>query len=168
MKTKKLWKADEPLRPNLQRRLPQMAADWFAHGREGLADTATYEQMHAFRLASKRFRYTLEIVEPAYGPGLPRIIETLKCIQTMLGDMNDLVVTREMLSGIDGTEAIRERLDRKSVALAARLRRLWRTQFEKAGLELRWSRYLGRYACRTKRLSTPLHQEQQTTSDNQQ
>ena len=155
MKIKKLWKADEPLRANLHRRLPEMTADWFAHGREGLADTATYEQMHAFRLATKRFRYTLEIVEPAYGPGLPKIIESLRCIQTMLGDMNDLVVTRAMLIGIEETEAIRDRLERKSVTLAARLRKLWRVQFERAGLELRWSRYLGRYACRSAARAAP-------------
>ena len=66
----KLWKRKQTLRDNLQQRLPALAVDYFEAGRAGLAEGTAWSDMHQFRLATKRFRYTLEIFESAYGPGL--------------------------------------------------------------------------------------------------
>ena len=51
--------------------------------------------MHKFRLRTKRFRYTLEMFKDLYGPGMLKRIESLKQVQTYLGDINDCIVTSE-------------------------------------------------------------------------
>jgi CHAD domain-containing protein len=157
----KQWKRKGSLRDNLQRRLPALAAEYFAAGREGLAEGTSWDQMHRFRLATKRFRYTLEIFRPAYGPGLEARIEALKSIQTHLGDINDCVVTSAMLADVPGAETTRDRLGAKANKRTAALRKYWLANFDAPGQYERWIRYLGVYACRpkplprTRRLTAP-------------
>jgi CHAD domain-containing protein len=148
----KQWKRKQNLRDNVQRRLPVLAAEYFAAGRAGLAEGTTWDQMHQFRLATKRFRYTLEIFRPAYGPGLEARLALLKSIQTHLGDINDLVVTSAMLASVAGAEGTRERLAEKAGKRTATLRKYWTTKFDAPGQYERWIRYLGVYACRPKPL----------------
>ena len=45
--------------------------------------------MHAFRLKTKRLRYTLELFRACYGPSFEQRIEALKEMQTLLGEIND-------------------------------------------------------------------------------
>ena len=97
-KKKKLWKGKQSLGENLRRRLPELARDYFAAGRVALAPGTTWDEMHQFRLATKRFRYTLESFRDAYGLGLNARIEKLRGVQTFLGDINDLVVTSAMIA----------------------------------------------------------------------
>lgn len=157
----KLWKRKQTLRDNLQRVLPAMAAEYFEAGRAAFAEGSTWTEMHQFRLQTKRFRYTLEIFQAAYGPGLEARIEGLRFVQTELGDINDSVVTAEMLGDVAGTESTRTELGGKADRRTEKLRKYWTTQFDGPGQYERWARYLGVYACRpkplprTRRLTAP-------------
>jgi CHAD domain-containing protein len=146
----KQWKRKLDLRDNLQRRLPLLAAEYFQAGRDALGADSNWEQMHRFRLLTKRFRYTLEIFDKAYGPGLTTRIESLRSIQTQLGDINDCIVTSRMLESVAGMQAARESLAAKAEKLTAKLRRYWKVRFDAPGQCERWVRYLGVYACRPK------------------
>jgi CHAD domain-containing protein len=152
---KKLWKSKASVRDNLQARLPGLAAKYFAAGRQGLAAGSPWEEMHGFRLETKRFRYTLEIFREAYGPGLRKRIEALKQVQTLLGDINDCIVTSSMLADVPGTEALRTKLDERARRWTEKLRKFWISEFDAPGQEVRWVRYLARFACRTVPASAP-------------
>ena len=148
---KKLWKRSLTIRDNLRRRLPSMATEYFDAGRAALAPGKSWDEMHQFRLATKRFRYMLEIFRPAYGPALDVRIGLLKDIQTLLGDINDCVATASMVAGDAGTEEVREKLAVRAEEKTKKLRKYWTVRFDAPGERERWARYLLSYACRTVR-----------------
>jgi CHAD domain-containing protein len=144
----KRWKNSLGLRDNLQARTPELVSAWFARGRAALNHDVPWAEMHEFRLRTKRFRYTLELLRPAYGPGLERKLKLLKKLQDYLGEINDAVVTAELLSEIPETEETREELRAKAARLTDKLRAYWTETMDAAGEEQRWIRYLRQYAAR--------------------
>jgi len=54
-----------------------------------LAHPDNHEQHHAMRIAAKRLRYTVELFKPIYEGGLDRVIEAIKQVQSLLGDVHD-------------------------------------------------------------------------------
>jgi CHAD domain-containing protein len=145
---KKLWKRSRTVRDNLRKRLPKMAAEYFAAGRLALAPGKTWEEMHQFRLATKRFRYMLEIFRPAYGPALDSRIQSLRNLQTLLGDINDCVVTSGMMESIPATGDLKDKLAMRAEVKTRKLRAYWDTRFDAPGQQVRWTRYLLGWACR--------------------
>src|SRR3982751_2959422 len=117
----KQWKGKQSVRTNLCARMPGLVDDYFSAGDVALAAGTAWEEMHRFRLLTKRFRYTLEIFRHAYGPGIEQRIELLKQVQTLLGEMNDCVVTSGMLAQLEGTEPVRKHLDEKAEQKKGRL-----------------------------------------------
>jgi CHAD domain-containing protein len=125
-----------------------LAAAYFEEGRTALSPGVEWEDMHRFRLRTKRFRYTLEMFREAYGPALEGRIEALKKVQTFLGDINDAIVTSAMLEQVAGTEELRAELLKKADAKTAKVHEYWATSFDGPGAERRWILYLTNYACR--------------------
>lgn len=133
--------------------LPRLAEEYFAAGRKAVKRRTKAETLHTFRLATKRFRYTLELFQPLYGPGLASRLEMLKRVQQYLGDFNDCVITRNLIrqSGGDG-EAVKElfeRLTRREEQRTRKLVQYWRQTFDAPGAEQAWVRYLRAWAGRT-------------------
>jgi CHAD domain-containing protein len=157
---KKLWKNSLSLRDNLHRALPVLASEYFTDGRQAMASGTSWHDMHQFRLATKRFRYTLELFRPAYGPGLVRRIDALKKLQTYLGEINDCIIVAGMLNELPGTEELRMSLVEKADAKICKMRSYWLRRLDAPGEERRWMRYLQTYACRrppvprTRRIAT--------------
>lgn len=148
---KKLWKNGLNLRDNVRRRLPEMADEFFEDGRVALVPGASWDEMHQFRLRAKRFRYTLEIFRPAYGRGLEIRIDAVKKVQTYLGDINDCIVTADLIKMSPDAEVHRAKLDSRAHKLTEKLRRFWNEQFDAPGEQGKWSFYLNRYACPERR-----------------
>jgi CHAD domain-containing protein len=146
---KRLWKDLLDLRDNLRRRMPKLAEAYFKEGRVALTPGTSWEQMHEFRLSTKRFRYTLETFRDLYGPGIEKRIESLRKVQTFLGDINDCIVTSAILQNIEGMETIREHLAKKADQKTAKLREYWAETFDVPGAEQLWTQYLVNYACRS-------------------
>src|SRR3954447_7159831 len=87
------WNEDDGIAENARKRLPKIAADYFAEVRAALAENPTAPEMHRLRLASKHFRYTLELFKHCYAAGVEERIDRLKAVQDMLGDCNDAVAS---------------------------------------------------------------------------
>jgi hypothetical protein len=142
------WKTVESAGENARRILPGMAREFFALGRTAAGPASTPAQLHAFRLAAKRFRYTLELFEPMYGPMLAERLEQVRKIQSMLGDRQDCVVLGERLRKRAGeTGPLRDVLAKVTAdgrALEEKFRRYWRESFDPAGAEALWIRYMER------------------------
>jgi len=62
-----------------------------------IKDPRRVEELHRLRIAAKRLRYTLEIFAPILGPPLPAVIERLRTLQDLLGDIHDLDVAVPLL-----------------------------------------------------------------------
>jgi hypothetical protein len=142
------WNASGNSGENARCILPRMAREFFALGRTAAKPEAAPAQLHAFRLSAKRFRYTLELFEPMYGPMLAARLEQVRKIQSVLGERQDCVVLDERLRKRAGsTGPLRDvlaKLNAEGRALEEKFRRYWRETFDPAGAEALWVRYLER------------------------
>jgi hypothetical protein len=142
------WNTAVSTGENARRALPRLAREYFALGRAAAMPGASPPELHAFRLASKRFRYTLELFLPLYGPCLAERVEQVRKIQGLLGDRQDCVVLAERLKRHDGTaaelHALLHKLNAEGRALEEKFRRHWQGTFDAPGEELAWMRYLSR------------------------
>lgn len=146
---KKSWDDNLNLRENLQQRLPKIVSKYFRRGRKAVRPDSSWSDLHRFRLATKRFRYTLELLRDLYGPGLVNRIEKLKTLQTLMGEANDYVTTASLLEGMGGAQDWRSVLLAKAETKSAQMRSRWESEFDAAGEEEKWIRYLVHFACRT-------------------
>jgi CHAD domain-containing protein len=120
--------------------LPKLARRYFEAGREAIAGKRPPEELHAFRLETKRFRYTLELFRPLYGPTLDRYLNALRELQGALGKVSDYQAIQRVLShDRELAGQIEQTLKRK----LKDLRHSWRA-FDTEGQLKRWRTYLGR------------------------
>ena len=151
-KPKKIkWDPDTGPAENARKQLPKIAEDYFAEVRQVLAGNPAPEEMHPLRLASKRFRYTLELFHPCYAAGLEERIEQLKSVQDLLGDCNDAVTSASRLEKALRSEPaerdrLRKYLDTMAHQKAAEFRKQWVESFDAPGKEKWWTGYLARNA----------------------
>ncbi len=142
------WNTSANSGENARRILPRLAREFFALGRAAHGANSSPAQLHAFRLSAKRFRYTLELFEPMYGPMLADRLEQVRKIQGLLGARQDCVVLAERLSKLAGEPGpVREvlaKLNAEGRALEEKFRRYWRETFDAEGAETLWVRYLER------------------------
>jgi CHAD domain-containing protein len=91
-----------------------MTADLFDAGERAADPTSDSDTLHKFRIKTKKFRYTLELFEPLYGPSVKARMRVLRNLQQRLGDINDYAASRRILDDYrDGRSAVVDRaLDR--------------------------------------------------------
>ena len=146
-----LWNASKSAAENASLALPSLARAYFRSGRAIFRAIPPARTLHRFRLDTKRFRYTLELFAPCYGPGLERRLARLRKIQDYLGEINDCVTTRELLGRQNAT--VSNFLSRRMAAKTGAVRSYWRETFDAGGQERWWTDYLARFARKRARLS---------------
>ncbi len=133
-------------RANAARTLPQLAAGYFRQVRALLAGSPHPRELHRARLATKQFRYTLELFRPCYGTGLETRIAELRKVQQLLGEVNDSMASRDLLSqAMDKSperKKIRRFLRERAGHDAASFRKEWEERFDSPGREDWWKTYL--------------------------
>ena len=145
------WREEAGTAENARERLPKLARDYFAEVRKVLAGDPAPPELHRLRLASKRFRYTLELFRPCYAGGLEERIQALKRVQDLLGDCNDAVASLphiEKLLRFRRAEKTRMRKYLQDLAAekAAAFQKHWVEEFDAEGCEEWWTVYLARNA----------------------
>jgi len=142
------WNAEVSAGENARVELPALAHEFFAVGRELLAGAAAPADLHAFRLAAKRFRYTLELFRPLYGPGLEQKLDAVRRIQSVLGKRQDCEVLAARLrlpaQGSETLRAVLEKTERQALKFEQEFRAYWLDEFDAPGREMAWARYLMR------------------------
>ncbi len=124
------------------RKLPRMAKEFFDRGRKTAA-SGSAEKLHEFRIATKKFRYTLELLSPLYGPTLSARLERIRNMQALLGGINDCATVRQMVSRWSGGAGVDAELRKKQRKQTKEFQRQWTEEFggpEKIQL---WMDYLG-------------------------
>ena len=112
-----------------RRILPQIAADFVERGNAASQAKVSPEKLHAFRIASKKFRYTLELFAPLYGPSVNTWLESLKGIQTVLGDINDCVTVSQMIADYKGSGPVTNWIKKRQRRKIEQFSRLWLEEF---------------------------------------
>jgi CHAD domain-containing protein len=145
------WNEKAGAAPNASRELPALVTAYFAQGREMLSNSPKASELHALRLLTKRFRYTLELFRTCYGPGLRLRLATLRRIQQCLGEINDCVTVVALLAESSPKSSpqrkrIDQFLEQRSQSLIAEFRREWTEVFDAPGKERWWTSYLTRHA----------------------
>jgi CHAD domain-containing protein len=143
-KKKLAWKEGQSAAQNAARVLPALARAFFAHGKT-LTPQVELEALQSFRLQSERFRDTLELFRPCYTLRLERLLKSLRDVQQILGELNDLTTTRQMLTDRGFAKSQPQVLDSLETRLAEKAEQvfaLWKQTFARQGEERRWVNYL--------------------------
>jgi CHAD domain-containing protein len=123
---------------NAREVLPKLARKYFEAGRDAVSEKRPPDELHGFRLETKRFRYTLELFRPVYGPQLDRYLKALHELQGALGKVSDYQAIQRVVRGDRALQDhIRHTLKRK----VKDLRHEWRA-FDSEGELKRWRTYL--------------------------
>lgn len=131
---------------NARTLLPKMVRRYFESGREALHRKTPPEDLHVFRLETKRFRYSLELFRPLYGPSLERYLSKLRELQGALGKVSDYQAIQHVLGG---DPKMKSEIDRALKGKIKGLRQTWRA-FDADGQLKRWRTYLGREPSRAR------------------
>lgn len=118
--------------------LPKLLEKYFKAGRKAAEGETSPKKLHGFRLATKQFRYSLELFRPVYGPSLERKLSALRGLQSVLGKLSDYHSMRTLLKGDKGLEA---ELDRATKKMLKEFREQW-VAFDTQGQLRRWKAYL--------------------------
>jgi CHAD domain-containing protein len=127
---------------NARRHLPRLVSEYFAEARTLLEEVSHPAGLHRLRLISKRLRYTLELFRPCYPPAFAERLEALKRIQTLLGDINDAVVSARLIEDMPGSVRVHRYLEDLAARRAEQFRAEWRDRFDAPGCESWWIDFL--------------------------
>jgi CHAD domain-containing protein len=145
------WREQTGPAENARLRLPKLAKNYFLEVRKVMAEDPTPADLHPLRLASKHFRYALELFRPCYAAGLEERIEALKQVQDLLGDCNDAVASQALLDKVlrprhAERTRVRKFLEARAAEKAEAFRKHWIEEFDADGREEWWTGYLMRSA----------------------
>jgi CHAD domain-containing protein len=125
---------------NARALLPKLLEKYFKAGRKAAKGETSPKKLHGFRLATKQFRYSLELFRPLYGPSLERKLSALSGLQGVLGKLSDYHSVRTL---IKGDKALEQKLDRATGKKLKEFREQW-AAFDTEGQLKRWKTYLAR------------------------
>jgi CHAD domain-containing protein len=103
----------------------QMASDFLQFGDMAAKQTTSASEVHRFRIACKKFRYTLEVVEPFYGSRLIPWIQRVKALQSVLGNVNDCETVLHMISEWGAGKRLIAKLERRQNRELNKFRKIW-------------------------------------------
>jgi CHAD domain-containing protein len=128
-----------------QRIFPRLTKAFFERGNRAARKESSAAELHRFRLATKKFRYTLELFEALYGPALEPALEQLRAVQSLLGDVSDCETVREMVAREGGHREVEARLRKRCRGKIQAFRRLWQQQFGGPDSRRQWVERLVRF-----------------------
>ncbi len=140
------WDAKLTAAQNAKRRLPALVAAYFDAGRKLVQSKATPEDLHHFRLATKRLRCILELFRPCYGKSMEIRIDDLRGVQNRLGEINDCVTTLALLKPVSKHKKLTAFLKKRIAQRTDAFRQYWHQTFDPPGQETRWKRYFTSFA----------------------
>ncbi len=133
------WKSSQNLAENASSMLPKLAEKYFSAGRAAAKETSA-KKLHRFRLATKQFRYSLELFQPVYGSSLNRHLKSLRGIQDALGKISDFQTIEE---AVKGDKKLAAKLARAKSRKIREFRKEWK-KFDSSDQLKGWKTYLTR------------------------
>jgi len=158
------WREEETAAANARVFLPEVLLQYLKLGERLVADGVHPRQLHQLRLATKHFRYGIEMFEPLFGPKVAELLGILRETQQRLGEISDATASEAWLrqhkiQGDVGSKALLSFLDQKAAKQAGEFGAFWSTHWGSPELRNRWVQYLRRYAGRSGVRPPPLHRQ---------
>jgi CHAD domain-containing protein len=132
------WKPSHSVIGNAHNVLPKLVEKYFKAGRRAADGKRSPDELHQFRIKTKRFRYTLELFLPAYGTRLDRELEPIRELQKVLGKLHDYHIIEQML---EGEKTLQTNLQRREKKKLKEFHEQW-TKFDSKGELKRWKKFL--------------------------
>jgi CHAD domain-containing protein len=133
------WKPSGTAAESAYAAMPKLAKKYFKAGRQAANGKRSARELHRFRIATKEFRYSLELFRPVYGPSLERHIDALRELQSVLGKLNDHHTLKPFF---DGDKALEAKLDEAMEKHLSQFHAQWK-KFDADGELKRWKAYFG-------------------------
>jgi len=133
-----------PITRTAQRMLPRMAQEFLERGNEAAGTKISPRELHHFRIASKKFRYTLELFASVYGRPLESSLESIRRAQELLGDINDCDTVRNLLSQFKEADKVTSWLKKRQRRRIEEFQRFWTDTFADGQELRRWRALLSR------------------------
>lgn len=141
-----------PVKATARRMLPRMVKEYFSRGKDAARDRRPAEELHRFRIAARKLRYTLDLFAPLYGTSLDGLLRQLKGVQAVLGEINDCAMVRRMVSRQHdpGGRKILAALKARQRKKAEQFRRHYSATYCNAAAIHRWTGALGNVGDQTR------------------
>jgi CHAD domain len=148
------WREEETAAGNARVFLPEVLLQYLKLGERLIAEGVHPRQLHELRLATKHFRYGIEIFEPVFGPKVAELLGILRDTQQRLGEISDATASEAWLRqhkihGDIGSKALLSFLEEKAEKQSGEFAAFWSTHWGTPELCDRWVQYLRRYAGRS-------------------
>jgi len=148
------WREEETAAANARVFLPEVLLEYLKLGERLVAEGVHPRQLHELRLATKHFRYGVEMFEPLFGPKVSELLGILRETQQRLGQISDATASEAWLrqrkiQRDPGCQALLRFLDEKAARQSGEFAGFWKTHWGSEELRNRWVLYLRRYAGRT-------------------
>ena len=125
-----------PLQEFARRSIGRIWKEFLTKGDRARNKEATARNLHRFRIACKKLRYTLEFFRPLYGPAFTEGVAGIKRVSALLGDINDCVTVEALLANYRHANRLIGRLKRRQRKKTDLFREQWKRDFAD-GAELR-------------------------------
>jgi CHAD domain-containing protein len=150
------WKASHSVIENAHSVLPKLAEKYFKAGGKAADGKRSPDELHQFRIKTKRFRYSLELFLPVYGTRLDQELEPIRELQKVLGKLHDYHILEQML---EGQKTLQTNLQRRAKKKLKEFHEQW-TKFDSKGGLKRWQKFLTAGPAK----STPAHSKRKARS----
>jgi CHAD domain-containing protein len=110
-----------PLAETARERLPRIAKKFLRDGDQA----SSAKELHRARIEAKKLRYTMEILDPAFGEQFRPAIERMKTVQSALGKINDAHAVRLLVRDAGGDAEIEDWLKKRQKKHTREFRNEW-------------------------------------------
>ncbi|HTB12138.1 MAG TPA: CHAD domain-containing protein [Bryobacteraceae bacterium] len=117
---------EEPSQEMAHRLLMRGVKDFLRQGDRASSSQASPKELHHFRIFAKKFRYSLELLQPLYGSSLDPMVANIKHVSALLGDINDCVTAVEIFSEYKGGQRLVDRLKKRQHKKTEEFRKYWK------------------------------------------
>jgi CHAD domain-containing protein len=124
--------------PKSPARLLKMAKQFLAGGDAASQKKTSAEELHQYRILAKKFRYALELFQPAFGAVAREWLNRLKKVQTLLGDIHDYHTVRLTAAELGADADLQGWLKKKQRKRTQEFRKLWMEMFSDAAARRQW------------------------------
>jgi CHAD domain-containing protein len=119
-------------------RLAKLAKKFLAGGDEAAKKGRSADELHQYRIEAKKFRYALELFQPAYGAAAKEWLDRLKELQSLLGDVHDYHMVRLTAEDLGGNAELETWLKKRQRKKTRKFRKLWDDTFSDADARRQW------------------------------
>lgn len=117
-----------PIAETARRILPRDAKRFLQYGAQAARSRASAVELHQFRIAAKKFRYSLELFAELYGPNAAAWLAQLKKTQQVLGAINDCRAVRTLVSSLGSYRNVEAALKKRQARRMSDFRRYWNAE----------------------------------------